>query len=398
MGLAALRRRPFRVFWTGQLLAAVGISMQSVSLPWLVLALGGSAVDVGLVVALQYVPVFVLAPLSGVVADRLDKRRLLLGLHATSMAISTVLFVLAAGEGLAHGHLLVLAALLGIVNALEMPVRQSFLAELVPGREIRSAIALTMTGFNAARMVGPALAGVVIATVGVWANFGINAITALAVLAALATMGRTVAMPSVAVASAGVRESLREGMAYARRTPSVRWPLLLLGGVATLGMNFQVLLPLLARDRLGLGGEGYGLLFAALGLGSLIGSVAVTLVRPASWLPLMLRGGAVFLGFELLLGLAPTLLIATPLVVGMGACAMLMVTAINLTIQERVAHRLRGRVMSLYVTVFAGSVPTGGLLAGIVADAWGASAALIVGALTSAVVLALVARRLVADG
>lgn len=362
-------------------------------MPWLILALGGSAVEVGLVVALQYAPVPVLAPLSGVVADRLDKRRLLIMLHGTSVAISTVLFGLAVGGEIARGHLLLFAGLLGIVNAVEMPIRQSFLAELVPSSEMRSAIALTMTGLNAARMVGPAVAGILIATIGVATNFGITALTALAVLAALVLMGRPPTTPDISRVG-GIRQSLAEGFRYAGRTPSVLWPLLLLGGVATLGMNFQVLLPVLAREALGLGGAGYGLLFAALGLGSLIGSAAALMLRPASWLPLMLRGGAAFLGFEFLLGLAPTLLIAAPVVVGMGACAMLMVTAINLTIQERVAHKLRGRVMSLYVTVYAGSVPAGGLLAGLVADAFGASVALTAAALTSAVVLLLVARQL----
>jgi MFS family permease len=389
--LAALRVRRFRTFWVGQLAAAAGVSMQSVSLPWLVLSLGGSAFEVGLVVALQYATVPVIAPLSGVVADRIEKRRLLLRLHGAALATAVVLFWLVAGGTVQTAHVLVIATLLGVLNALEMPVRQSFLADLVPAAELRSAVTLTMMGFNAARMVGPAMAGIVIATVGISANFAINALGSLAVVAALVMVG-TVGRPSGIEARAGIRAALGEGLSFARRTPSVHWPLALLAGVAVLGMNFQVLLPLLARDVLGLGGEGYGLLFAALGLGSLLGSVAVTALRPASWRPVMLGGAAAFVASELLLGAVGTIALAGPLVVAMGLSAMLMVTAVNVSIQERVTDALRGRIMSLYVTVFAGAVPIGGLLTGAVAQASSAGTALVLGATGSAVVLLVVAR------
>jgi MFS family permease len=367
--------------------------MQSVSLPWLVLGLGGSPLDVGLVVALQYVSVPVVAPLAGVVADRVDKRRLLVLLHGSAMAVSAVLFGMTVSEVIRPVHVFVLAAVLGVLTALEMPVRQSFLAELVPRTALRSAIALTMTGFNGARMVGPALAGIAIATVGVGANFGLNTIGYLAVLAALVAIGH--GPPRMAdAAPAGIRAALREGLGYAWRTPTVSWPLILLGGVAVLGMNFQVLLPLLARTELRLGGEGYGLLLGALGLGSLIGSVAVTILRPRSWRPIMLGGGGAFVTSELLLGLGGPPIVAAILVVAMGVFAMLMVTAVNLTIQESVDHALRGRVMSLYVTVYAGAVPLGGLFAGIVAERWNASAGLWIGAALSGVVLAICALRM----
>lgn len=392
-GLDALRDRRFRTFWVGQLIAALGISMQSVSLPWLVLLLGGSPLDVGLVVAIQYVSVPVVAPLAGVIADRVDKRRLLLLLHGSAMAVSAVLFGLTVSEAIRPHHLFVLAAVLGVLSALEMPVRQSFLAELVPRTALRSAIALTMTGFNGARMVGPALAGVAIATVGVGANFGLSTIGYLAVLAALVAIGH--GPPRAADPwPAGIRAALREGLGYAWRTPTVFWPLVLLGGVAVLGMNFQVLLPLLARTELRLGGEGYGLLLGGLGLGSLLGSVVVTILRPGSWRPVMLAGGGAFLACELLLGLGGPPLLAAVLVVAMGVFAMLMVTAVNLTIQESVDHALRGRVMSLYVTVYAGAVPIGGVFAGAVAERWNASAALWLGAALSGVVLTVTALRM----
>jgi MFS family permease len=394
-GLVALRHRPFRRFWMGQLVAAVGVSMQSVSLPWLVLTLGGSGLDVGLTVALQYAPVPVLAPVSGAVADRVDKRRLLLALHATAMATAAGLFALTVLDVVSIPYLFAFAAVLGVLNGLEMPVRQSFLAELVPPSALRSAIAMTMSGFNAARMVGPAIAGIVIASVGVAATFALNAVGSIALLTGLAGIRVRFREPGPADGTApGIWSALREGLDYARRTPQVRWPLALLGGLAVLGMNFQVLLPLLARDVLGLDGSGYGLLFAALGLGSLVGSIAVALLRPRSWRPLMIGGAAAMLACEAMLALAGALAPAVLLVSGMGGAAMLMVSAVNVTLQEHVTDELRGRVMSLYVVVFAGSVPAGGLFAGAVAERWGPSAGLLVGAAASSVVLVAVSRPL----
>ncbi len=235
-----------------------------------------------------------------------------------------------------------------------------------------------------------------IAVFGVAVNFGINAVSYLAVLIGLAVMDPTqlhrVARPE---RFPSVLSSLAEGVRYAARTPTVLWPLILLGGLATFGMNFQTLMPLYARDVLGLDSGGYGALFAAMGAGSLVGSLGLafaTSQRPM--LRLILGGAAAFLALELALGLTGSPGFAFPLIIGIGLASMLMVNTINVTVQNGVPHELRGRVMSLYVTVFAGTAPLGGVFAGAVAEAWGSQAAFIVGAIAASAFLVLVAWRL----
>jgi predicted MFS family arabinose efflux permease len=287
----------------------------------------------------------------------------------------------------------VLATMLGVVSAVEMPVRQSFAAELVPRRDLMNAIALNSASFNLARVVGPAVAGLALAFYGPAFNFGVNAVSYLAVLLGLWRMApdklHRAERPD---RFESVRSSLAAGFRYAVRTPRVLWPLVLLGGMATFGMNFQTLLPLFARNTLGLGAEGYGALFATMGAGSLVGSLGLAFAgsrRPM--LGLMVGGGALFVVLELLLGLTRTPLGAYPLIGLIGLSSMVMVNTINVTIQHSVPNELRGRVMSLYVTVFAGSAPFGGFFAGAVAEIWGAPAGFLLGGALSVLFIGLVA-------
>jgi MFS family permease len=392
-GLSAMRHRNYRIYWFGQIGSLVGAWMQSVAQPWLVLELGGSPLQLGLVLALMFAPSMVLAPIGGVLADRVDKRRALLVLNAASMVQATVLFVLAATGVVEIWHVYLLALAAGFVNAIEMPVRQAFAAELVPADDLVNAIALNSTSFNLSRVVGPAIAGVTIAAFGVAINFGINAVSYLSVIIGLWMLesGEMRRIPRPA-RFPSVRASLVEGLRYAVRTPTVLWPLVLLGGMAALAMNFQTLLPLYTRNTLGLGSGGYGALFAVLGAGSLLGSLILafaTSQRPMRGF--ILGGGAAFLVLEFALGLASSPLLAFPLLFGIGLASMLMVNTINVTIQNSVPDALRGRVMSLYVTVFAGTAPVGGLFAGAVAQAFGAPVALALGAALAVIVLLVVA-------
>ncbi len=395
-GFSAMRHANYRRFWFGQIGSLVGAWMQSVALPWLVLQLGGSPLQLGLVMAFMFGPSMVIAPLGGVLADRLDKRRTLIVVNLVAMVQASVLFGLAATGVVEIWHVYALALVAGFVNAIEMPVRQAFVAELVPRSDLVNAIALSSTSFNLSRVVGPAVAGVTIAVFGVASNFGVNAISYISVLvglflidpAALYRAPRPVRFPSV-------RSSLAEGLRYARATPTVLWPLVLLGGVAALAMNFQTLLPIFTRDTLGLDSGAYGALFATMGAGSLIGSLALafrTGQRPM--LRLIVGAGAVFLALAFLLGFVRSPLVVFPLVAGIGLAAMLMVNTINVTIQNSVPDALRGRVMALYVTVFAGTAPIGGLFAGVLAQAFGAPVAFSIGALLAAGVLAVVAWQL----
>jgi MFS family permease len=395
-GFAALRHPNYRSYWFGMIVSLIGTWMQSVSQPWLVLLLGGSPLQVGAVIALQFAPAMVLAPLGGVLADRVDKRRTLMATQALAMGEALVLFALTFSGVVEIWHIFVLASVLGFINAVDMPVRQSFAAELVPRPDLMNAIALNSASFNLARVLGPAVAGLALAAFGPAFNFGVNALSYLAVLVALWRMDPWALHRADRPGQfASVRTSLAEGLRYARRTPTVLWPLVLLGGMATFGMNFQTLLPLFARNTLALGADGYGALFASMGLGSLFGSLTLAYAgsrRPM--LGLILGGALAFVLFEVALGLSRSPLAAYPVIVVVGFASMLMVNTINVTVQSNVPNELRGRVMSLYVTVFAGSAPIGGFFAGGVAQLWGAPAGFLLGAAVASGFIGLVAWKL----
>lgn len=399
-GFTAVRHRNFRLYWIGQIISLVGTWMQTVSQPWLVLLLGGSPIQLGSVLALQFAPALVLAPLGGVLADRVDKRRLLLTTQSIAALHAVVLFSLTASGVVQIWQIMLLALALGVVNAIDMPVRQSFAAELVPREDLMNAITLNSASFNLARVVGPAIAGVTLALFGPAFNFAINAVSYGGVLIALLRMNPAAMQPIARPdPRPSVRSSLAEGVAYALRTPTVLWPLVLLAGMGTFGMNFQTLLPLFARDTLSLGADGFGALFAAMGVGSLLGSLSLAFIgsrRPL--VRLILGGGLSFVAFEALLGLSRTPQAAFPLIAMVGLSSMLMINTINVIVQRSVPNELRGRVMSLYVMVFAGSTPIGGLLAGTVAQVWGPPAGFLLGAAAATLFIGLVAWQLVVLG
>jgi MFS family permease len=395
-GFVAMAHVNYRRYWFGQLGSVVGSWMQSVALPWLVLQLGGSPLQLGLVMAFMFGPSMFFAPLGGVLADRVDKRRMLIAVNSVAMLQASALFVLAVTGVVEIWHIYLLAMVAGFVSAVEWPVRQAFVAELVPREDLVNAIALSSTSFNLSRVIGPAVAGVTIAVFGVAINFGINAISYLSVISSMLLIDPKL-MHSVPRPDRfpSVRKSLGEGVRYARATPSVLWPLVMLGGVTGLAMNFQTLLPLFTRSALGMDAGGYGAIFATMGAGSLIGSLALafaTSQRPM--FRLIIGGGAFFLVLAFALGFVRSPLLAFPLVVGIGLGSMLMVNTINVTVQNSVPDALRGRVMALYVMVFAGTAPIGGLFAGAVAEAFGAAFALSLGAALASGVLVFVAWRL----
>src|ERR687897_1737204 len=265
-GFVAMRHPNYRRYWFGQIGSLVGAWMQSVALPWLVLQLGGSALQLGLVMAFLFGPSMVVAPLGGVLADRVDKRRTLLVVNAVAMLQATALFVLTMTGTIEIGHVYMLALVAGIVGAVEMPVRQAFVADLVPRQDLVNAIALSSTSFNLSRVIGPAIAGVTIAAFGVASNFGINAISYTSVIFGLWRIDpRQMHAATRPDSFPSIRASLVEGLRYARATPTVLWPLVLLGGMSALAMNFQTLLPLFSRNAMGFDSGGYGALFATMG-------------------------------------------------------------------------------------------------------------------------------------
>ena len=398
-GFSSLENRNFRLYLSGQVVSRVGTWMQQVSLPWLVLALGGSPIELGIASALEFVPSTVFAPFGGVFADRLDKRHAILATQGAAMLQVCALFGLTVTGVITIPMIYALALVLGLVNAIDMPLRQSLAAELVPPATLTNAIALNSTAFNSARVVGPALAGVTIAlgtqlfhttTSGVAFNFALNAISYVAVLVAVWRMDPTlIRRPIIPEHQPRVLDSLGEGIGYALRTPLVLWALMLLLISSTFAMNFRILLPLFAQDVLGLDATGYGALYATMGVGSLAGALTLAFMHERRAILLMVGGGFLFSCLELGLAFIGSALQAVPLIMGVGFFSMLMINTINATVQANVPDHLRGRVMALYVTVFAGSTPIGAIFAGFVAEHWNVPAAFVVGALLSLAAVAL---------
>lgn len=400
-GFAALGVRNYRLYWTGMVVSLVGTWMQQVSVPWLLLALGGSPIQLGIVAVLQFGPAMLIAPFGGVFADRIDKRRALIRTQLAASLQALLLFLVVASGGVEIWMVMLLALFLGVVNAVDMPLRQALAPDLVPRHVLANAIALNSMAFNTARVAGPALAGVIIAIgtgltgsaiAGVAINLGINTLTYTGVLTGLLRMNpHEIRRMNHPARHPPVLHSLREGVAFAVRAPLVLWSLVLLGGIAAFGFNFQILLPLFATGILHLDADGYGALFAAMGAGSLAGSLTLAFMRRRRALPLMLLGGLVFSLLLIAIAASRSVWVAVPLITAAGFSSMLMINTINATVQANVPDALRGRVMSLYVTVFAGSAPLGGLFAGVVAETWGTPAAFLVGAALSLLTIGLVA-------
>jgi MFS family permease len=388
-GWRALRHRNFRLFISGQLVSLIGTWMQSVAQGWLVLILTGDPFWLGVLAAAQFGPILVLGLFGGLVADGLPKRKTLVVTQTIAMLLAFALFALTVTHTVQVGHIVLLAFLLGIVNSVDMPTRQSFAVEMVGRDDVGNAVALNSAVFNGARIVGPAIAGLVIGFTDISVAFLVNGISFLAVIAAYLLMDDSLLakpprLPRPTTVS-GVVASLGEGLRYVRATPIVLLALSVIGLVSTFGMNFTVVVPAVARDVLHVGAEGYGFLMAATGVGSFI--VALTIASAHRSRPALIGLGGLLLGLaELVVAVSGSfaLSIAAMFFVGVGGIAM--AATGNTTIQITVPDHLRGRVMSVYTTVFAGSTPIGGLLVGSVASAFGIPVAVAVGGAGSIVI------------
>ncbi|HSL48533.1 MAG TPA: MFS transporter [Candidatus Deferrimicrobiaceae bacterium] len=389
-GLRALGHRDFRLFWCGQLVSLVGTWMQSVGQSWLVLELTNSPFRLGLIGALQFGPILLFSFVSGAISDRVRKRRLLLGTQAALMLQALTLAALVWSGHVQFWHVAMLAALYGLANTLDMPSRQSYIAHLVPRGDLMNAIALNSAVFNGARVVGPAAAGLLVARYGTAAAFLLNGLSFVAVLAALAAI-RTEGAPRPG-RGLGMRAEIAEGVRYAAGTPRVALVMGLLMVVSLFVANMNVLVPLIARDVLNEGAHGFGLLMASLGVGAVVGALAVAALsvgRP----PLGLLVGPALAAAALLLVLstARRFGVAAAVLAALGVAQIVFMTSCNTTVQIAVPDELRGRVMGLYALVFAGMTPIGALLMGTVAEHWGVSRACAVGGGVGLVLILLLA-------
>ena len=365
----SLRVRNFRLFWFGQMVSISGTWMQSVAQNWLVLSLTGSGVALGVTVALQFLPMLLFGMWGGLIADRFDKRRILVVTQVVPMVLALVMFVLVATGAVALWMVYALALLLGFVFMVDMPTRQSFVVELVGPDELPNAVGLNSAMFNAGRVVGPALAGVLIATVGTASTFLVNAASYVAVLAALGAMRSVELFPQARAERAP--GAIRAGLRYVWATPLLRSTLLLLAVVGTFGLNFPVVLPLLARYTFDGGAPLYGGLTAAMSLGSLLGAL-VSARRVGPTRTMLVGAGAAFGALTLLSSVAPSPVTVGAVLVTVGVAVMLFLATANTTLQLACDPAMRGRVMALYGLVFLGSTPLGGPLFGWLSGRWGA--------------------------
>ena len=383
----ALRHRNFRLFWFGQLISLVGTWMQSTAQAWLVLELTHSAWWLGVVGALQFLPVLFLALFGGVVADKLPKRTVLLFTQSSAMLLALILWILVATGGVQLWHVLILAALLGLTNSLDMPTRQAFVVEMVGREDLPNAVALNSSLFNMARVLGPGLGGLVIAWLGVAPLFLLNGISFIAVIIGLAMINMRQLHAQVKYKALhddtrkpGTFKSLREGLAYVRNTPSVLLVIAVVGIISLFGINFNVVLPLFATDALHAGPVGFGFISATFGLGSLLSALWLAWGNNRPSMSRLLVGAMAFGILEALFALSHLYLLSLVLIAGVGFAQIAFSALANTTLQTVTPDHLRGRVMSVYMTVFAGSTPLGNLFIGGLAILFNAPIALLAGA------------------
>jgi len=376
----SLRVRNYRLFFFGQLVSLTGTWMQQVGQDWLVLRLTNRALPLGVTLALQFAPMLVLGAWAGVVADRLDKRRLLLATQAAMASLALVLGVLTATGAIRLWMVYLLALLLGCATAFDMPTRQAFVSEMVGPDHLTNAVGLNSAVFNSARVVGPAVAGVLIAAVGIAPAFLINAVSYLAVIAGLLAMdpARLHRLPPVDRAGGQVRAGLR----YVWSNRVLRSTIALVAVVGALGLNYRVALPLLARFTFGGDASAYGALASIMAAGAVVGALAAARRgRPSR--ALLLGSVAVFGLLSFVAAAAPTLIAEAIVLAPLGLAMMTFVATANSMLQLASSPEMRGRVMALYGLVFLGSTPLGGLLGAWMAGQFGPRSILLLSGVSS---------------
>ncbi|MGA8877148.1 MAG: MFS transporter [Candidatus Korobacteraceae bacterium] len=371
LAVRALRHRNFQLFFAGQLISLIGTWMQTVAQSWLVYRMTGSAFLLGAVGFSSQIPVFIMAPVGGIVADRLNRQRIVISTQTASMILAGILAALTLTHRVQVWQIMVLASLLGVVNAFDIPARQAFLIDMVGREDLMNAIALNSSMFNGARVIGPAVAGILVASIGEGWCFFANAVSYLAVIAGLLLM--RIVHPAKLATQGSPLENVLEGFAFARNTGPVRAILLLLGVVSFVGMPYTVLMPVFADQILHGGARGLGILMGATGIGALLGAVSLAArvgIKGLGKVIAMCAGG---FGLSLaLFSFSRIFWLSTLLLVPVGFFMMVQMASSNTLIQSMVPDRLRGRVMSVYSMMFMGMAPFGALSAGSVAHHLGA--------------------------
>lgn len=384
-GFRALRQRGYRIYFGGMLIRGTAVWMQLVSVPWLALELGASPVQLGLVVGLQFLPSLVLSPIAGVVADRFDRGRILLVTQTGAFFNATAFAVLATTVEGSLVLVALLALMFGMLTAVELPARQAYLTELVPRDDVTSAVSLHATAWNTTRFIGPGVAGLLIATVGVAGSFAASAVMAIGVAGSVLVLDRyRPTLPAPRGERGSILASLIEGAAFAFHEPRIRWPLVYLAAAGMLGIQaFQTLSSLYVSGVLGLDGGAYGAFMALWGGGAVAAAYLVTAFARGDRWPWLIGGGA---GLAALLGVLAVIEspgVAFVVVVALGFAQIAVVQNVMVSVQQAAPDAMRGRVMGFYTTIFQGTSPFGAFFAGWLAElvgvrlAMGAGAALL---------------------
>jgi MFS family permease len=392
----ALRHRNFQLFFSGQLISLIGTWMQTVAQSWLVYRLTGSGLLLGSVGFASQIPVFLIAPLGGITADRGNRQRIVIGTQTASMILAFALAALTLSHTVRVWHIFVLAALLGVVNAFDIPGRQSFLVDMVGKEDLMNAIALNSSMFNGARVIGPAVAGVLVARLGEGWCFFANGVSYIAVIAGLMMMD--VHAPARASAQTSPWEHIIEGFQFVRHTAPIRTLLLLLGLVSVTGMPYVVLMPIFADKILQNGGQEFasligshdlgavrlGILMGATGVGALLGALTLAVRSGVKglgrWIAVCCGGFGLSL---ILFAFSKSFWLSVLLLLPVGYFIMLQMASSNTLIQVMVPDALRGRAMALYSMMFMGMAPVGALLGGALSDRLGAPLTVALGGLAS---------------
>jgi len=375
---AALSEYNYRVFFIGQSISLIGTWMQTIGQGWLVLQITQSPTALGTVTLLQFLPFTLLSLVGGVLADRLPKRKTLIALQTFALCQAVVMVVLVSTDVVQIWHIYILALLLGTTNAIERPTRQSFFSELVGREKLVNAVALNSSILNVARVLGPSLGGVMIALVGVEGTFIFNAFSFLAVL-----IGYSLMRPAqfhakrAASRSESVGRQIIGGLRYAMGTPSVVQTLMLVAVVGMFGYNFNVTIPLIAEFVLDVGPEKFGLLTSCLGIGSFVSAFAIAGMGKQSMRTVYIAAAAFSVIF-VLTAFSRNYWLTASLLVLLGVSGVALMTIANTSLQLGAPEEYRGRIISIFVLLQAGSTPFGGLLTGVLSDAMGVRSAMVV--------------------
>jgi MFS family permease len=367
MAFRSLRRRNYRLFWLGQMTSMIGTWAGEVALAWLVLSLTDSPAMLGLSITVRFLPSTILSLFGGVFADRFAKRPVLIVTQSGQLLVALTLALLTTWGDIGITAILVLAALRGVMDSLDMPARQSFVVEMVGTEDVANAVALNSLQFNVARIVGPVLGAALIGTIGIAACFYLNAATFVVVIGSLVALRTAQLHLAPPRNKAPILKQLREAFAFSYRTPDIMVIFLLVFAVGTFGYNFMTVLPLLAKYVLDSGPAGLGALTSSLGVGSMLAAMWMA-SRGTPSRRLLLGAAACFSLLLMLLGLFRLQVVAMGLLVGLGLCGILFMTTANTRLQLLSPDSLRGRVMGVYTWLFMGMGPLGSLLVGWLAE------------------------------